>query len=119
MRGQRGGSVGCARAPSRRMPSRLAAVSLSLALTLACSTADPALGRHIRSTADPALGRQIRSTAETVSQPQPQPQPEPIVLDGASVAVRWRNLDDLHVVRVVVRRVDGTLPPASPTDGTP
>ena len=41
------------------------------------------------------------------------------MLDGASVAVRWRNLDDTHVVRVVVRRVDGPLPPASPTDGTP
>src|SRR4051812_21138457 len=86
------------------MPSRaVLALPLSLTLTLACSTSNL------------ALGSQVRTTAEVVAAPVP----EPIVLDGAAVAVRWRNLDDLHVVRVVVRRVDGPLAPASPADGTP
>ncbi|BEP14687.1 hypothetical protein acdb102_29980 [Acidothermaceae bacterium B102] len=45
------------------------------------------------------------------------PVPQPVVLAGTHVAVRWRNVDDAQVVRVVVRRIDGTLPPASPADG--
>ena len=45
------------------------------------------------------------------------PVPQPVVLDGTHVAVRWRNVDSAQVVRVVVRRLDGTLPPASPADG--
>jgi hypothetical protein len=45
------------------------------------------------------------------------PMPEPVVIDGTSAAPRWRNVDDAAGVRVVVRRVDGTVAPASPTDG--
>ena len=49
--------------------------------------------------------------------PVAAPVPTPVVLDGTHAAVRWRNVDGAQVVRVVVRRLDGALPPASPTDG--
>jgi hypothetical protein len=44
------------------------------------------------------------------------PQPVPVVLDGVHAVVRWRNPDP-SVTRVVVRRLDGPVAPASPTDG--
>jgi hypothetical protein len=88
------------------MPDRLQlGLTLTLGLTLACGTAAVATAGQVGSTAEVAV------VAAPVAQP--------IVLDGTAAAVRWRNVDDLHVVRVVVRRVDGTVPPSSPTDGMP
>jgi hypothetical protein len=45
--------------------------------------------------------------------------PVPADLQGAHPVVRWRNVDDTHVVRVVVRRAEGTVAPVSPLAGTP
>jgi hypothetical protein len=47
------------------------------------------------------------------------PVPVPANLQGAHPIVRWRNLDDAHVVRVVVRRLEGTVAPASLLAGAP
>lgn len=44
------------------------------------------------------------------------PQPVPVVLDGVHAVLRWRNPDPA-VTRVVVRRLDGPVAPASPSDG--
>src|SRR4051794_12311430 len=46
------------------------------------------------------------------------PVPGPADLQGAHPVVRWRNVDDAHVVRVVVRRIRGTVAPASPLAGS-
>lgn len=47
------------------------------------------------------------------------PVPVPADLQGAHPVVRWRNVDDTHVVRVVVRRIRGTVAPRSPLAGAP
>lgn len=47
------------------------------------------------------------------------PVPVPANLQGAHPVVRWRNVDDAHVVRVVVRRLEGTSAPAAPDGGAP
>ena len=57
----------------------------------------------------------LAGPAQADDQPQP-PQPVPVVLDGVHAVLRWRNPDPT-VSRVVVRRLEGTAAPASPTDG--
>jgi hypothetical protein len=62
-------------------------------------------------------GTTVESAAAAAGQAVAAPVPEPAVLQGASPVIRWRNVDDAEVVRVVVRRAQGTVAPATPLDG--